>query len=63
MYWLIQTVPTDEKGMLLNPGFKGGLFQRQPQQEGIRQVNYITIEFIDEYLARVEKLGGRILVK
>jgi predicted enzyme related to lactoylglutathione lyase len=61
-YWLIKTVPTDEKGMPLNPVVKGGLFQSQPQQKGINQVNYITIEFIDEYLAKVEKLGGRILV-
>jgi predicted enzyme related to lactoylglutathione lyase len=34
----------------------------QPQQEGINQVNYITIESVDEYLAKVKKLGGKILV-
>ena len=49
-YWLIHTVPTDEKGMLLKPGVNGGLVQKQPQQEGIKQVNYI------------EKLGGKILM-
>lgn len=61
-YWLIHTVPTDDKGMLLRPGVNGGLYQKQPQQEGIKQVNYIAIESIDEYLAKVEKLGGKILV-
>jgi uncharacterized protein len=61
-YWLIHTVPTDDKGMLLNPGVNGGLFQKQPQQEGIKQVNYITVESIDEYSMKVEKLGGKILV-
>jgi predicted enzyme related to lactoylglutathione lyase len=59
-YWLIQTVPTDEKGMLLKPGVNGGLFQKQ--QEGAKQVNYITVEAIDEYLIKVKKLGGKILM-
>ncbi len=61
-YWLIQTVPTDEKGMPLRPGVNGGLFQKQLQQEGVKQVNYITVESIDDYLNKVEKLGGKILV-
>jgi predicted enzyme related to lactoylglutathione lyase len=61
-YWLIHTVPTDEKGMTLRPGVNGGLFQKQPQREGIKQVNYITIESIDESLMKVKKLGGKILV-
>jgi predicted enzyme related to lactoylglutathione lyase len=55
-------VPTDDKGMLLNPGVNGGLFQKQPQQEGAKQVNYITVESIDEYSMKVEKLGGKILM-
>ncbi|HJW65600.1 MAG TPA: VOC family protein [Candidatus Bathyarchaeia archaeon] len=41
-YWLIHTVPTDEKGMLLKPGISGGLFPRQPQQKELNQVNYTT---------------------
>jgi predicted enzyme related to lactoylglutathione lyase len=61
-YWLIHTVPTDDKGMLLKPGVNGGLFQKAPEQEGMKAVNYITIESIDESLKKVEKLGGKILV-
>jgi predicted enzyme related to lactoylglutathione lyase len=61
-YWLIHTVPTDEKGMPLKPGVNGGLFQKAPEQEGMKAVNYITIESIDESLKKVEKLGGKILV-
>ena len=61
-YWLIHTVPTDDKGMSLRPGVNGGLFQKQPQKEAMKPVNYITIESIDEYLMKVEKLGGKILV-
>jgi predicted enzyme related to lactoylglutathione lyase len=61
-YWLIYTVPTDEKGMLLKPGVNGGMFQKQAQQEGLKPVNYITIENIDESFEKVGKLGGKILM-
>lgn len=61
-YWLIHTVPTDEKGMLQRPGVNGGLFPRQPQQSGVTQVNYITVENIDEYIKKVEAQGGKILM-
>jgi predicted enzyme related to lactoylglutathione lyase len=61
-YWLIHTVPRDDKGMLLKPGVNGGLLQKQQQQEGVKQINYITVESIDEYSMKVKKLGGKILV-
>jgi len=61
-YWLIHTVPTDEKGMPLKPGVNGGMFQKQAQQEGLKPVNYITTENIDESLEKVGKLGGKILM-
>ena len=61
-YWLIYTVPTDEEGMLLKPGVNGGMFQKQAQQEGLKTVNYITIENIDESLEKVVKLGGKIIM-
>jgi predicted enzyme related to lactoylglutathione lyase len=61
-YWLIQTVPTDEKGMLQRPGVNGGLYQKQPNYAGVKQVNYITVESIDEYITKVEKLAGKILI-
>jgi len=41
---------------------KRGLYQKQPGQEEVQQVNYITIESIDESIAKVKKLGGKILV-
>ena len=61
-YWLIHTVPTDEKGMPMRPGVNGGLVPKQLQQEEVKQVNYITVESIEEYLMKVEKLGGKIVV-
>ena len=61
-YWLIQTVPTDEKGMPQRPGVNGGLYPRTSDMPNATQVNYISIENIDEYAAKVEKQGGKILV-
>ena len=61
-YWIIQTVPTDENGMLQRPGVNGGLYEKQPGQEGMNAVNYITVENIDEYIKKVTDLGGKILM-
>ncbi|MEJ2242048.1 MAG: VOC family protein, partial [Candidatus Bathyarchaeota archaeon] len=61
-YWIIQTVPTDENGMLQRPGVNGGLYERKPGQEEMNSVNYITVENIDEYVKKVTDLGGKILV-
>jgi predicted enzyme related to lactoylglutathione lyase len=60
-YWLIHTVPTDEKGMPQRPGVNGGMFPKQPQQPSY-QVNYITIENMDEYTTKVTNNGGKILM-
>ena len=52
-YWL---VATGEQG----PGIDGGLLQRRP---GLRTtVNTIDVPDLDEYTARIESLGGRVVV-
>lgn len=61
-YWLIITVPTDEKGMLKRPGVNGGMFVRKPEQKDLGSVNYFTVEDIDKYLAKLSKLGGKVLI-
>jgi|SRR3989339_433171 len=61
-YWLIYTVPTDEKGMPQRPGVNGGLYRRTGDWQNATPINYITVENIDEYAAKVEKEGGKILV-
>jgi predicted enzyme related to lactoylglutathione lyase len=54
-YWLISTV--DDKG---NKGLGGGMMKRQsPQQQGI--TNFFDVKSIQEYSARVEHLGGKII--
>ena len=61
-YYVIHTVPTDEKGMLQRPGVNGGMFPRAPEQKGINPVNYITVENIDDHIEKVTELGGKILM-
>jgi uncharacterized protein len=61
-YYIIQTVPTDEKGMLQRPGVNGGMYPKQPNQTDIKTVNYITVENIDVYIAKTAELGGKILM-
>jgi uncharacterized protein len=58
-YYVFRTVPTDEKGMLMEPGVNGGLYKRTgPNQVPI---NYIRVESIDEYVDKVVKNGGRVI--
>ena len=61
-YWIIHTVPTDDEGMPQRPGVNGGMFPKQPEQQGLTTVNYITVENIDDYMGKVTNLGGKILM-
>jgi predicted enzyme related to lactoylglutathione lyase len=58
-YWLIHTVPTDEKGMLQRPGVNGGMFKKEKPEQ--KPVNYISVENIDDSIEKVKKLGGKII--
>ena len=54
-YWLISTV--DDKG---SKALGGGMMKRQsPQQQGI--TNYFDVKSVQEYSAKVEKLGGKVI--
>jgi predicted enzyme related to lactoylglutathione lyase len=61
-YWLIHTVPTDEKGMLQKPRGKRRIVRKKLQQQGVTQLNCVAVESIGEYAEKVKKLGGKILV-
>lgn len=53
-YWMVTT--TDDKG---NKALTGGIMKRQiPQQQGI--TNYIDVNSVQEYSAKVEQLGGKV---
>jgi predicted enzyme related to lactoylglutathione lyase len=61
-YWLIQTVPIDEKGMPIRPGINGGLFRKdRPEMKNLKPVNYISVESIDDTIKKVKALGGKII--
>jgi predicted enzyme related to lactoylglutathione lyase len=59
-YWGIQTVPLSEEGMLLRNGVNGGIMKRQDPEH--KPVNYIAVESVDEYIKKIEELGGRVIV-
>ena len=57
-YWIIQTVPVDANGMLLRPGVNGGMYKRQVPDS--KPINYFSVESISDFLARIEKMGGKV---
>jgi predicted enzyme related to lactoylglutathione lyase len=57
-YWVIQTVPTDDKGMPTRPGVNGGMYKKQ--SESNIPVNYVAVEDIGKSLIDVVKLGGKV---
>jgi predicted enzyme related to lactoylglutathione lyase len=58
-YWMIETVPVDEKGMPLRPGVNGGMYKKDNPE--LRPVNYISVESIDEYIEKIKAFGGTIV--
>jgi predicted enzyme related to lactoylglutathione lyase len=52
-YWLVMTGPQEE------PGIDGGLAPRQGSRSGFE--NTIGVESMDEYLAKIEAQGGKVL--
>jgi hypothetical protein len=59
-YWLIGTVSVDEKMMPLRPGVNGGLYKKT--DKNMKPVNYISVESADEYVEKIKKMGGKIVV-
>jgi predicted enzyme related to lactoylglutathione lyase len=59
-YYGIETVPVDAKGMPERPGVNGGMMKKQYPEH--KPVNYIAVESVDEYVKKIEVLGGRVIV-
>ncbi len=59
-YWMIETVPVDEKTMMpIRPGVNGGMYKKElPRQ---KQVNYFSVESVDKAVEKVKKTGGKIV--
>ena len=59
-YWMIETVPVDEKGNALRSGVNGGMMKKQHPEH--KPTNYIAVESVDDYVKKIENLGGKITV-
>ena len=57
-YWVIQTVPVDPNGMPVRPGVNGGMYKKQVPES--KPINYFAVESITDFLAKIEKLGGKV---
>ncbi|MDH5450826.1 MAG: VOC family protein [Candidatus Bathyarchaeota archaeon] len=58
-YWMIETVPADEKGTPLRTGVNGGMYKKDRPE--LKPVNYISVESINEYIEKIKALGGKIV--
>lgn len=57
-YWMVNTVPVDEKGLPTRPGVNGGLMKKHhPQQPW---ANYFMVEDVAAYGEKAVALGGTI---
>src|SRR3989337_1272118 len=59
-YLMVLTVPIDDKGMPVRPGVNGGMMKKQNPEH--KPVNYVAVESVDEYVKKIEALGGRVIV-
>jgi predicted enzyme related to lactoylglutathione lyase len=57
-YWVIQTVPVDQNGMLMHPGVNGGMYKKQVPES--KPINYFAVESITDFLEKIVKLGGKV---
>ncbi|HWB41999.1 MAG TPA: VOC family protein [Gemmatimonadales bacterium] len=59
-YWMVQTVPTDAEGRPARQGVNGGLMKRMYEHQP--PVNYISVDSVDDFLAKAERLGAKVLM-
>jgi uncharacterized protein len=60
-YWMVKTVPTDERVQPVRPGVNGGIMPRM--FPGQPPVNYIAVEEVDEFVQKGERLGAQVLME
>lgn len=59
-YWTLGTVPVDEQMKPARPGINGGMYKKARNEDS--PVNYFQVESVDEYIKRINALGGKIIV-
>ncbi|MCZ7392508.1 MAG: VOC family protein [Candidatus Methanoperedens sp.] len=61
-FQLATTTPTDEEGMPKEPGgINGALYKRESPEQAPSVV--INVPSIDDYLKKIEKAGGKVIVQ
>lgn len=60
-YWLIRTVPTDEKGNPTAPGGINGGLMKRPMPDARNWLNYVTVASLDETLKKAGGMGATVL--
>ena len=60
-YWMVRTVPTDDRGQPTRAGVNGGMMRRQ--QPGQAAVNYVSVESVDEYAKKARGLGAEVVMQ
>jgi predicted enzyme related to lactoylglutathione lyase len=61
-YWLLGTVPVDKQMRPLRPGINGGMYKKTKETREMKPVMYISVESADDYIEKIKKLGGKIIV-
>lgn len=59
-YWMVRTVPTDERGMPTRSGVNGGMMRRMHPGQG--PTNYVSVESVDDYVEKAKRLGGEVVM-
>lgn len=59
-YYLAYTTKTDEKMMPIEPGAINGGIQMKDNDTGKNPIIVINVPDIDDYLQKIEKMGGNI---
>jgi hypothetical protein len=61
-YWLLGTVPVDKRMRPLRSGINGGLYRKTKETREMKPVMYISVESADDYIEKIKKLGGKVIV-
>jgi predicted enzyme related to lactoylglutathione lyase len=60
-YWMIQTMPSDDRGMPTQTGgINGGLTAKMAPDQ--RPVNYVYVDSVSDHVLKAQKLGATVLM-
>ncbi len=60
-YWLIQTVPVNEKGAPTQPGGINGGLMKRPMPDARNWISYVTVDSVDKTVEKATSLGASVI--